>query len=138
MQSKKIIPVIVTVSALAIVFGILINEELVTDEEITIQTIAIINKTAIDQEIVYPTDPALITSKIITIPIGAETGEHIHEIPMFGYMMEGQITVDYGDMGLKTFVKGDTLVEAINYTHNGQNTGNTPAKILVVILDENK
>lgn len=107
-------------------------------EEITSETIAVIDKTIIGQELIYPTGPGLITSKIITIPIGAETGLHIHEVPMFGYVMEGQITVDYGDMGSKTFVKGDTLVEAINYTHNGKNTGNIPAKILVVILDENK
>ena len=55
---------------------------------------------------------------------------------MFGYVIEGEITVDYGDKGIKTFLEGDSFVEAINYTHNGKNTGNEPAKMLVVIMSE--
>jgi len=51
-------------------------------------------------------------------------------------MIEGEITVNYGEQGIKTFLKGDSLVEAINYTHNGKNTGNEPAKILVVVMGE--
>ncbi len=105
------------------------------DQEITFETILITNQTVISQEIIYPSGPGLITSKIITIPIGAETGPHIHQSPMFGYMVDGEITVDYGENGSKTFVKGDGLMEAINYSHNGKNTGNIPAKILIVIME---
>jgi len=91
--------------------------------------------TAIGQDIKYPSGTPEITSKIVTIPVGAETGQHIHEIPMFSYMMEGQITVDYGEQGTKTYAKGDSLVEAMHHTHNGKNTGDVPAKILVVLMD---
>jgi quercetin dioxygenase-like cupin family protein len=104
--------------------------------EISSQTILDTGKTVIGQDIQYPSGSPLITSEIVTIPVGAETGPHIHEYPMFGYMIEGEITVDYGDQGIKTFLKGDSLVEAINYTHNGKNTGNEPAKILVVVIGE--
>ena len=109
----------------------------VASDEISSQTILETRTTVIDQDILYPSGDPLITSKIITIPIGVETGEHIHEYPMFGYMLEGEITVDYGDKGTKTYLKGDSLVEAINYTHNGKNTGNVPAKIMIVLMGEN-
>lgn len=107
------------------------------DNDITAQTILDTGKTVIGQDIVYPSGSPQITSKIVTIPVGAETGPHTHEYPMFGYVMEGEITVDYGGEGIKKFIKGDSLIEAINYTHNGKNTGDKPAKILVVVMGEN-
>ena len=108
----------------------------IASDDISSQTILETDKTVIGQDIQYPSGPPLITSKIVTIPIGAETGVHSHEYPMFGYVMEGEITVDYGDQGTKTFLEGDSLIEAINYTHNGKNTGNEPTKILVVVMGE--
>ena len=105
--------------------------------EISSQTILDTDQTVIRQDIQYPSGSPQITSKIITIPIGAETGPHIHEYPMFAYIMKGEVTVDYGEQGIKTFVKGDSIVEAINYTHNGKNNGSEPAEILVVFMGEN-
>jgi len=108
-----------------------------SSEEISSQTILDTNKTIINQDIQYPSGSPQITSKIITIPVGAETGKHIHEYPMFAYVLEGEITVDYGDQGTKTFEKGDSFVEAINYTHNGKNTGSEPTKILTLLIGKN-
>ena len=105
--------------------------------EISSQTILDTDQTVIRQDIQYPSGSPQITSKIITIPIGAETGPHIHEYPMFAYIMKGEVTVDYGEQGIKIFVKGDSIVEAINYTHNGKNNGSEPAEILVVFMGEN-
>ena len=105
--------------------------------EISSQTILDTDQTVIRQDIQYPSGSPQITSKIITIPIGAETGPHIHEYLMFAYIMKGEVTVDYGEQGIKTFVKGDSIVEAINYTHNGKNNGSEPAEILVVFMGEN-
>ena len=94
------------------------------------------DKTVIGQAISYPSGSPQITSTIVTIPVGAETGPHLHEYPLFVYVMGGEITVDYGDHGIKKFVKGDSFVEAINYTHNGKNNGDEPAEILVVLVGE--
>jgi len=102
--------------------------------DISSQTILETDKTTIGQDISYPSGSPLITSKIVTIPVGAETGPHIHEYPMFAYIMEGEVTVDYGEQGIKTFVKGESIVEAINYTHNGKNNGSEPTEILVVLI----
>ena len=105
-------------------------------QQVTSQTILETDKTIIDQEIQYPSGKPLVTSSIVTIPVGAETGFHTHEYPMYAYILEGKVTVDYGEEGLKTYVKGDTFIEAINYEHNGKNTGEEPAKILVVLMGE--
>lgn len=106
-------------------------------DEILSQTILDTDKTVIGQPIQYPSGNPQITSKIVTIPVGSETGPHIHEVPMFAYVMKGEVTVDYGEKGTKTFLEGDSIMEAINYTHNGKNTGKEPTKILVVLMDEN-
>ena len=105
-------------------------------DEISSQTILDTNKTVIGQLIQYPSGTPQITSKIVTIPVGSETGPHIHEVPMFAYILKGEVTVDYGDKGIKTFVEGDSMVEAINYTHNGKNMGKEPTEILIVLMDE--
>lgn len=105
-------------------------------QQVTSQTILETNSTIIGQEIQFPSGKAYVTSSIVTIPVGAETGLHIHEYPMYAFILEGEITVDYGEKGIKTYSKGDSFIEAINYEHNGKNTGNEPAKILVVLMTE--
>jgi len=114
-----------------------IPPDLLTYDDVSSQTILDTDKTVIGQDISYPSGSPQITSKIVTIPVGAETGPHIHEFPLIGYVIEGEITVDYGEQGIKTFVKGDSFVEALNYTHNGKNNGDEPAEILVVLVGEN-
>ena len=128
------ISIVIAISLIAISVGVYYA---ISSEQISSQTILDTGKTVINQDIQYPSGSPLITSKIITIPAGAETGPHIHEYPMFAYVLEGEITVDYGVQGTKTFEKGDSFVEAINYTHNGKNTGSGPTKILTVLIGKN-
>jgi len=128
------ISIVIAISLIAISVGVYYA---ISSEQISSQTILDTGKTVINQDIQYPSGSSLITSKIITIPAGTETGPHIHEYPMFAYVLEGEITVDYGEHGTKTFEKGDSFVEAINYTHNGKNTGSEPTKILTVLIGKN-
>ena len=107
-----------------------------TIDEISSRIILDTDKTEIGQVFSYPTGQPKIISKIVTIPAGVETGPHMHEYPLYAYILEGEVTVDYGDEGVKKFVKGDSLIEAINFKHNGINTGVIPTQILVVLLSE--
>ncbi len=92
-------------------------------------------ETIIGQTFVYPQDsPAEVTAVIVTMLPGEETGWHIHEVPLFGYVLEGELTVDYGAEGKKTFKAGDTLMEALNHPHNGVNTGTGVMRILAVFM----
>jgi quercetin dioxygenase-like cupin family protein len=91
--------------------------------------------TIIDQPIIYPDDgPARITSSIVTLLPGEETGWHEHGVPTYGYMIEGELTVDYGDEGKRVYRHGDALMEAVDHPHNGVNTGDGPMRVLVVFM----
>lgn len=90
--------------------------------------------TVIDQAIAYPDGTAKVTAAIVTIPPGGETGWHLHEVPLFAYILEGEITLDYGEKGIKTAKAGDSLLEAMNWAHNGMNKGDVPLRILAVYM----
>lgn len=125
---------LVTIVMISISFGVYFAT---ANNDVSSQTILDTNKTVIGQPIQYPSGSPQITSKIVTIPAGSETGQHIHEVPMYAYILKGEVTVDYGEKGTKTFLEGESIVEAINYTHNGKNNGKEPTEILIVLMDEN-
>jgi quercetin dioxygenase-like cupin family protein len=88
----------------------------------------------VGQPIVYPAGTPKITAAIVTIPPGGETGWHLHEVPLFVYVLEGAVTVDYGSKGTKIYNTGDSLMEAMNWNHNGMNKGAVPVKIMAVYM----
>jgi len=88
----------------------------------------------VDQAIVYPPGTPKITSAIVVIPPGEETGWHTHEVPLYVHVLEGTVTVDYGSKGTKAYEAGQTFMEAMDWPHNGMNKGNVPVRILVVYM----
>jgi len=92
------------------------------------------NQTIIGQEIAYPQGTPKVTAAIVTIPPGQDTGWHTHQVPLFVYILEGEISVDYGDKGVKIYKAGDSLLEAMNWPHNATNKTDKPVKIMAVYL----
>ena len=92
------------------------------------------NQTIIDQTIAYPEGTPKVTAAIVVIPPGKDTGWHIHTVPLFVYILEGEVTVDYGSKGVKTFKAGSALLEAENWPHNGMNKTDKPLRILAVYM----
>jgi quercetin dioxygenase-like cupin family protein len=82
----------------------------------------------------YPDGPANVTAAEVTIPPGGETGWHEHEVPLFGHILEGELTVDYGTKGKKTYRAGDSFLEAVDWPHNGTNTGTVPMRLIAVYM----
>ena len=91
-------------------------------------------QTVIGQPLQYPSGDPKVTGAIVTLPPGGETGWHSHEVPLFGYMLEGELTVDYGSKGIKVYKAGDSWLEAMNWPHNGMNKGSVPARLLAVYM----
>jgi quercetin dioxygenase-like cupin family protein len=89
-------------------------------------------QTIIGQPIAYPAGTPEVTVSVITIAPGGETGWHLHAVPLIGYILDGVLTVDYGDKGTHTYKTGDGLLEAMNWPHNGMNKGTVPVRILAV------
>lgn len=91
--------------------------------------------TVAGEPIAYPaTGPAKVTALVVTIAPGAETVLHHHPAPMFAYILEGEVKVDYGAAGQRTFHAGDSFMEAMNQPHKGINTGTLPVRILAVSM----
>lgn len=86
----------------------------------------------IGEPLEYPKGKAQITSAIVTMQPGQVTGWHRHQVPLVAYILEGEITVDYGTAGVKTYSVGDSFVEAFQSRHNGSNSGAGIARILAV------
>ena len=91
--------------------------------------------TVVGEQIRYPTSgPAKVTVSIVTIAPGADTVLHRHPAPLVAYILEGDLTVDYGHQGKKIFHQGDALVEAMDVPHRGMNLGTSLVRILAVYL----
>jgi len=89
--------------------------------------------TVLDQAFTYPRNkPAQVSSSIVTLLPGQETGMHKHEAPMYAYVLEGTVTVEYKGGTIKEYPAGTAIMEAIGTWHNGKNLGDVPVRILVV------
>ena len=86
------------------------------------------------QDIIYPAGKPNITAAVVTIQPTQSTGWHLHQAPLFAMVLEGELTVDYGNGVTKHYVKDDTFIEAFRTRHNGTNTGKVPVRVLVVFV----
>ena len=91
--------------------------------------------TILGETLHYPVNgPAHVTAAIVTLAPGARTVLHRHGVPMFAYILEGEITVDYGDRGKRTYHQGEALMEAMDVPHFGADAGPQPVRILTVFM----
>lgn len=83
----------------------------------------------------YPTGgPAHVTASIVVLAPGAKTIVHKHGVPLFAYILEGELTVDYGAHGTRTYRQGQAFMEAMDVAHFGVNNGAVPVRILAVYM----
>ena len=92
------------------------------------------SETVIGQEIAYPAGTPIVTAAIVTMVPGQETGWHVHDAPLFAWMLNGELTVDYGPDGERTYRTGDAMLEAFRTRHNGRNSGEQDARLLAVFM----
>jgi len=98
------------------------------------ETLFVGKATVLGQPLAYPPGEAVVTSQIVTLSPGASTGWHIHAVPLYAYILEGELTVDYGPRGTHVYRVGDSLLEAIDWPHNGHNRGGVPVRLLAVYI----
>jgi quercetin dioxygenase-like cupin family protein len=90
--------------------------------------------TVLGEPLRYPPGMPHVTSAIVTLAPGARTILHKHGVPMFAYILDGEITVDYGAHGKRTYRKGQSLMEAMHIAHFGENTGTEPMRLIAVYM----
>lgn len=79
----------------------------------------------------YPTGKAEITGMLVEIAPGSETGWHLHPVPSFGMILEGELEVQLKTGEVKQLKSGEALAEVVNTLHNGRNVGSIPVKLIV-------
>jgi quercetin dioxygenase-like cupin family protein len=132
MQRLKYFPLItLALVAICLSFGIVVAREFYP----AVQPLASGATNIVGEKIVYPTEtPAKVTSVIVTLEPGKETGWHTHGPPLFAYIMQGNLEISYRGHPTRQFKPGDSLLEAMTVEHNGRNTGEDPVRILVVFM----
>ena len=85
-------------------------------------------------KIIYPNGDAKITALVVEMQPQAKMQMHYHEVPSFGYILEGKITVQSESGDIQTFSKGDVVIEMVNKKHSGVNPGDTVTKFIVFYM----
>jgi quercetin dioxygenase-like cupin family protein len=91
--------------------------------------------TILGETIRYPkTGPAHVTAAIVTLAPGGRTIMHKHGVPLFAYILDGELTVDYGRHGTRTYRQGQSFMEAMAVAHFGVNNSPQPVRLLAVYM----
>ncbi len=84
-----------------------------------------------------------VVAVVVDIPANATTGIHLHPVNNYAYVLEGEVTVEEGEVvrgelvvaKASTFKRGDAFAEVVNTWHNGT-AGPEGVKILVWYTSE--
>lgn len=79
-------------------------------------------------------DRPQVTVMTVDIAPGVATGWHSHPMPVYAYVMAGQLTVEIEGGKTAEFGEGAAIIEVVNLRHNGTNHGKVPVKLLVFYL----
>ncbi len=82
------------------------------------------------------TEKPEITAMKVEIGPGAETGWHSHPVPLYAYVLQGDLTVEVKGGNTYHFTAGDAIVEVVNIPHNGKNLGTTPVVLIAFYTGE--
>ncbi|RWM83759.1 MAG: cupin domain-containing protein [Mesorhizobium sp.] len=89
------------------------------------------------QKIAYPTTKnAKITSLLVELGPGQETGRHKETVPTYVYVLEGKLVIEIEGGGTHEYQAGQAFVEDLDTWHNAKNAGQTPMRLLAVFLGE--
>jgi quercetin dioxygenase-like cupin family protein len=107
-----------------------------SDEIIKSSTVLGTSTSWTGQKIEYPKmDSLTITSRLLELQPGPDTGWHTHPSPPYVYVLEGAMLVEDDEGNKKELHAGEAAVEVQNY-HHGMNRGSTPAKLLLVFIGQ--
>jgi quercetin dioxygenase-like cupin family protein len=90
-----------------------------------------------DQEpVVYPTGKPEIISVIGTLEKGGRTALHEHPVPVYVYLLEGEIELKSEGGEPHRYKAGEAFIEAQNRKHQAFNVADGPSKLLIVFVGE--
>lgn len=96
-------------------------------------------KTTVNRDngpIVYPTGKPEIVSVIGTLDKGGQTALHEHPVPVYVYVLEGEIEVRSEGGAPQRYKAGEAFVESQNRKHQAFNVTDAPSKALIIFIGE--
>lgn len=95
------------------------------------------SKTADGETIAYPrTDKPEIVSVVGTLEAGGRTALHQHPVPVFVYVLEGELEVQTEGKDVRHYKSGESFLESIGRWHQAFNKTDKPVKLLVLFVGE--
>jgi quercetin dioxygenase-like cupin family protein len=77
-----------------------------------------------------------IVSVIGVVEPGGRTARHQHPVPVYVYLLEGELEVQTEGKEVRHYRAGEAFLESIGHWHQAFNNGKTATKILVVFVGE--
>ena len=107
------------------------------NNDVKIEQILKTDTTLIGQKIDYPSfkDDEVSIVKV-TIPPEKSTGWHIHNFPVFAYVLKGNLTIELENNKTILFAENSSFSEVINTLHNGKNNGNEDVVLIAFFMGE--
>lgn len=99
------------------------------------QMLLVTSQTRDGVDLVYPDGKPQITSRISTFPPGSVTAVHRHDVPLYVFILEGELTLTTEGHPDQVFKAGEAFMEADAW-HAGRNDGDVPLRLLAVYLGE--
>lgn len=125
-----------TTTAAFLLTGVLLQPAFAADEHYPqMQVLLKTQQTIAGEPLTYPqSGSAKVTAAIITIPPGKSTGWHKHKVPLVGYLVTGELEMEYANGKRVVLRQGEAIMEAMSVSHIGANTGSQPAQIFVAFM----
>lgn len=133
MAARAIIGVI---ALLTLPFAAAVAQDQALPEGFQTQQVLKTVQTRDNDPIIYPDGSPEITSVIGTIEAGGRTPLHQHPVPVYVYILEGQVELRTEGGEPHVYREGEGYIEALNREHQLFNTSDAPARILVVFMGE--
>ncbi|MBP2235983.1 quercetin dioxygenase-like cupin family protein [Sinorhizobium kostiense] len=89
-----------------------------------------------DDPIVYPTGKPEVISVVGTLAKDGRTALHKHPVPVYVYVLEGEIELRTEGKEPHRYKAGEAFIETQNRKHQAFNVAGTPSKILAVFIGE--
>jgi len=107
------------------------------NKNIIIEPVLKTDTTSIGQKIIYPNfQDAEVTISRITIQPGNSTGWHKHSIPVFAYILKGNLTVELENHKTLQFTENTSFAEVRDTFHNGINKGKEDVVLIAFFMGE--
>jgi quercetin dioxygenase-like cupin family protein len=109
---------------------------LALEQSATVKVLTVLNTEASwnGRPIEYPSGKAEVTGMVVEIAPGGETGWHLHPVPSFGIVLEGELELQLISGAVKRLKAGEAVAEVVNTLHNGRNLGQVPVKLVVFYI----